>query len=198
MIRIILLLLFLKCAVMIIQGEQTAICIMKTAFGEKKGVAIFRQKSPNAPTIIEAKFKGLDPNTKKGFHLQELGDLSRYCLSTDGHYNPFGRNHGDITDQDRHVGDLGNIVIDANGNSYFNVSNDILSLRGDYTIIGRTCTLHTKDDDLGRGTSADSRRNGHAGGRGACGIIGFARNNITLDSVSFEDDSNFNDSGSHW
>jgi Cu-Zn family superoxide dismutase len=171
---------------------------MKTAFGEKKGIAIFRQPSPNAPTTIEAKFIGLDPNTKKGFHLQELGDFSKYCLSTAGHYNPYGSHHGDITDEDRHVGDLGNIDIDSNGNSYFSISDNIISLRGDYTLIGRTCTLHTMEDDLGRGTSNDSKRNGHAGGRLACGIIGFARNNITLDSVSFEDDSNFNDPGFNW
>jgi Cu-Zn family superoxide dismutase len=195
---ILLLLLFIRYVTNVILGDQTAMCIMKTAFGEKKGIAIFRQKSPNAPSTIEAKFKGLTPNTKKGFHLQELGDFSKYCMSTGGHYNPYGKKHGDITDVERHVGDLGNIDVDSNGNSYILLTNNILSLRGDYTIVGRTCNLHTMEDDLGRGTSADSLKNGHAGGRFACGIIGFARNNITLDDISFDDDSTFNDPGFNW
>jgi Cu-Zn family superoxide dismutase len=194
----IILLIIIKFTNSIILGPQTAICIMKTAFGEKKGVAIFRQIAPNAPTIVEAKFTGLPPNTKRGFHIQELGDFSQYCMNTGGHYNPFGRNHGDRSDTERHVGDLGNINVDAAGNSYLKYADSLLALRGDYSILGRTCTLHGGEDDLGRGNFVDSLRHGHAGGRFACGIIGIARNNITLDSVSFQDDSHFHDSSAGW
>jgi hypothetical protein len=63
----ILLLVFIQYTTNVILGDQTAMCIMKTAFGEKKGIAIFRQKSPNSPTTLEAKFIGLTPNTKHVF-----------------------------------------------------------------------------------------------------------------------------------
>jgi Cu-Zn family superoxide dismutase len=194
----IILLILIEFTNSVILGPQTAICIMKTAFGEKKGVAIFRQSAPNAATIVEAKFIGLTPNTKRGFHIQEIGDFSQYCMSTGGHYNPFGKHHGNRNDTDRHIGDLGNINVNADGKSYLKYADSLLELRGDYSIVGRTCTLHSDEDDLGRGHAGDSSRNGHAGGRFACGIIGIAKNNITLDSVSFEDDTHFHDTGSGW
>jgi Cu-Zn family superoxide dismutase len=114
------------------------------------------------------------------------------------HYNPYNKNHGDIKDVERHIGDLGNIDVDLKGNSYVYLIDSIMSLRGDFTLIGRSCTLHAMIDDLGKGNASDSLINGHAGARLACGNIGFAANNITLDGISFDDDSNFNDNGTNW
>lgn len=193
-----LILILIQNTISLILGELSAICIMKTAKGDKKGIAVFHQRNPNVPTLIEGKFTGMPPNSKRAFHIQEYGDLSHYCMNTGRHYNPYGRKHGNISDQERHIGDIGNIDFDNTGNGSINIYNNIMTLRGDYSVIGRTCVLHDMEDDFGRGTSPDSQINGHAGGRYACGIIGWARNNITIDDISFENDANFEDKSLHY
>ena len=52
--------------------------------------------------------RGLNPNSLHGFHIHEFGDLSEGCKTAGPHYNPFRKDHGGF-DQNRHVGDLGNL-----------------------------------------------------------------------------------------
>lgn len=82
-------------------------------------------------------------------------------------------NHGGITDANRHVGDLGNIIGDANGISNKTFSDSLISLAGPRNIIGRGVIVHLFIDDLGRGGHPDSLTTGNAGPRVACGIIGY-------------------------
>lgn len=72
----------------------------------------------------------------------------------------------------RHVGDLGNIVANAEGIAETKVSDTVITLHGARSILGRAVVVHTGEDDLGRGTSPDSKKTGNAGGRTACGVIG--------------------------
>jgi len=50
-----------------------------------------------------------------GFHVHTNGDLSRSCQSTGMHFNPTNASHGGPMDDERHVGDLGNLRVDKDG-----------------------------------------------------------------------------------
>lgn len=50
----------------------------------------------------------------------------------------------------------------------------MISLSGSRNIAGRGVVVHEDIDDLGKGTHADSKKTGNAGGRFACGIVGLA------------------------
>lgn len=114
---------------------------------------------------------GLAPG-KHGFHVHTLGDISKGCISTGGHYNPHNVTHGAPEFEVRHAGDLGNIVADANGVAAVHIVDKQMALSGEYCILGRTMVVHSGIDNLGRGGHRDSNKSGNAGGRVACGIIG--------------------------
>lgn len=85
----------------------------------------------------------------------------------------FQKNHGSQTDRERHVGDLGNIEANDQGEVIINITDERISLsRSKYNILGRAVVIHADVDDLGRGNETDSLTTGHAGARVACGIIG--------------------------
>ena len=57
------------------------------------------------------------------------------------------------------------------------MSDKLIKLRGQYSIIGRSIVIHENPDDLGKGGYPDSKTTGHAGKRIACGVIGYSKNN---------------------
>lgn len=154
---------------------RAAICVLNSAKdSEVRGTVIFNQDSYTSPTKIKGTFEGLKKNGKHGFHIHEFGDNTDGCISAGPHFNPFNKTHGGLDDEERHIGDLGNILSDENGKSTFYNENKLIHLSGKYSIIGRTCVLHADEDDLGRGNFPDSKTTGHSGSRIACGIIGIA------------------------
>ena len=75
----------------------------------------------------------------------------------------------------RHNGDLGNVIADCCGVAEFEFEDDLVTLTGPNSVIGRAVVVHAKKDDLGRGTNAESKLTGNAGARIACGVIGFMK-----------------------
>lgn len=120
---------------------------------------------------INGTLKGLSPGPH-GFHVHEKGDIGAACMSAAAHFNPAMKEHGAPEDNDRHVGDLGNINVPASGETTFSVDDGVISLRGPFSIIGRTIVIHEKADDLGKGGNEASKQTGNSGARIACGIIG--------------------------
>ncbi|KAJ1362373.1 Extracellular superoxide dismutase [Cu-Zn] [Parelaphostrongylus tenuis] len=79
--------------------------------------------------------------------------------------------HGAPYDCIRHVGDLGNIFIPYGGSAVISLTDRMIKLSGQYSVVGRAIVIHEKADDLGRGNSSLSKTTGNAGGRVACGVI---------------------------
>ena len=104
-------------------------------------------------------------------------------MSAGPHWNPHGKTHGAPCDEERHAGDLGNIAVDAEGNSAGELTDGLVKLFGEFTVIGRSVMVHADEDDLGTGdnsaASAEgppqngkvSKKTGNAGARIACGEI---------------------------
>jgi len=135
------------------------------------GNVTFSQPSCTEAVFIQVEITGLTPG-KHGFHVHEKGDLSGGCLSTGGHYNPDKLKHGARESAVRHVGDLGNVVADNNGIVSTSYSDNLITLYGSRSIIGRAVVVHAAEDDLGITDHPDSTKTGNAGGRVACGVIG--------------------------
>ncbi|KAH6888020.1 superoxide dismutase [Thelonectria olida] len=139
-----------------------------------KGTVTFEQDSESSPTTITYDLSGQDANAKRGFHIHTFGDNTNGCTSAGPHFNPHGKTHGAPTDEARHVGDLGNIDTDAQGNSKGSVQDSLVKLIGPHSIVGRTVVVHAGTDDLGKGDNEESLKTGNAGPRPACGVIGIS------------------------
>ena len=94
------------------------------------------------------------------------------CTTAGPHYNPHGQTHGGPDASVRHVGDLGNVEANENGEATYEAEDPLVTLYGPYSVLGRSCVLHEKVDDLGLGGHELSKTTGNAGGRVACGVIG--------------------------
>ncbi|ODV85360.1 hypothetical protein CANARDRAFT_28161 [[Candida] arabinofermentans NRRL YB-2248] len=150
-------------AVAVLRGDSTV-----------KGIVTFEQSSESEPTTISWEIEGNDANALRGFHIHQFGDNTNGCTSAGPHFNPFGKNHGAPEDSERHVGDLGNITTDSNGLAKGLKQDSFIKLFGENSILGRTVVVHGGTDDLGKGGHADSLKTGNAGGRPACGVIGYS------------------------
>ncbi|CAK9237346.1 unnamed protein product [Sphagnum troendelagicum] len=140
------------------------------------GVVHFQQEG-EGPTSVTGKVEGLKPG-KHGFHVHALGDTTNGCLSTGPHFNPKNLEHGAPEDSIRHAGDLGNVTAGEDGKicSLVCLSQMLdgeVPLIGANSIIGRAVVVHADPDDLGKGGHELSKSTGNAGGRLACGVIGF-------------------------
>jgi len=150
---------------------REAVCVLIS--NKINGVIYFKEVLDG--TEISGKVTGLGIFKKHGFHIHESGDLTDGCVSACAHYNPFARKHGGRESNERHVGDLGNLQGDQNGNCEFSFVDTLVRLSGDYSVIGRSIIIHEDEDDLGLGNKEDSLTTGHAGKRVVCGIIGYRK-----------------------
>ena len=144
-----------------------------------QGNVRFTEDLDNKRIRIELHLKGLMPNSLHGFHVHEAGDLTDKCTSMCAHFNPYGNIHGCPGMRERHVGDLGNIKTNSNGEAKYTFYDNIIKLRGSKcNIIGRGLIIHEDTDDCGKGENAESIKNGNAGKRIACAVIGYSKKNF--------------------
>jgi Cu-Zn family superoxide dismutase len=117
---------------------------------------------------VHAEISGLTPGDH-GFHIHEFGVWSEDGMASGGHYNPTMEKHAGIETAKRHIGDLGNITANSNGNATLDLDDPSLKFHGPTSIIGRGMVVHEKADDL------KTQPTGNAGGRLAVAVIGVAK-----------------------
>lgn len=115
---------------------------------------------------VSAELTGLEEGNH-GFHIHQYGDCTAVNgTSAGGHFNPTGNEHSSPEAVNRHMGDMGNITADANGEASLNYTDGTITID---QIIGRGIIVHAGEDDL------TSQPSGAAGSRIACGVIGVAQ-----------------------
>lgn len=151
-----------------------------------KGVAVFGENETNVKGVIhlEEKRNGLEIRYEisglsdglHGFHIHEYGDLTEGCHSACSHFNPLHKKHGGPDSDNRHEGDLGN-VLSKNNLAIGKVFAKGLCLKANskMSVLGRMIIVHEKEDDLGKGGDEESLKTGNAGSRLACGVIGLKK-----------------------
>jgi superoxide dismutase, Cu-Zn family len=108
------------------------------------------------------------PPGKIATHVHEKGDCSAPdATSAGGHFNPASHPHALPPSAERHLGDLGNIDVGADGTGTTEITIKGASLKdGDpNSFLGKAIIVHAKQDDGGQPV-------GNAGGRIGCGVIG--------------------------
>lgn len=146
-------------------------------FNDKiKGTIHFYENLKDRTVLLDINLSGFDKNKTHAIHIHEAGDLTDNCAGACAHFNPFNKNHGGINSKERHVGDLGNIHSDKNGNVIMQIIDKHIKLRGvKCNIIGRSVVIHEDADDNGLGGFPDSLTTGHAGKRKTCSVIGYSK-----------------------
>lgn len=148
-----------------------AICVLRSKDDKVHGMVQMEQKDVNGPTLFDVNIHSIKPG-KHGFHIHKSGNILEGSKTLCSHYNPFDRDHGGRNDPDAHLGDLGNVVADKDGDVLETFEAEFIQLDGDYSIIGRSIIVHQDEDDLGMGDYDDSKTTGHSGKRILWGIIG--------------------------
>ncbi|MCH9685010.1 MAG: superoxide dismutase family protein [Deltaproteobacteria bacterium] len=128
------------------------------------GSAVFTREGDDITLVLD--LQNITPEGLHGTHIHEVGDCSAEDgTSAGGHWNPFGMQHGMLGMGESHLGDMGNAVVEANGDGLLTITTDQWTVgTGDDTdIIGRAIIVHEGEDDLSTMPSP--------GARIACGVI---------------------------
>ena len=118
------------------------------------GVVRFLQPK-GGDCVIDGTIDGLKPGPH-ALAIHETGDISQGCDSVGDHYNPRNTRHGSpINDSNnRHVGDLGNVIADETGRAMFKFKDKLVNVQ---EIIGRSVVIADGEDDLGQGENPLSK-----------------------------------------
>jgi superoxide dismutase, Cu-Zn family len=144
--------------------RQAVAELQPTEGNEARGTVTFTRIEEGIRVNVE--LTGLGQPGLRGFHIHEHGDCSAPdATSAGGHFNPTDMAHGGRHDEQRHVGDFGNLEVDENGNVQTQFIDTRIEFGGHNSIIGRAVIVHAGEDDL------QTQPTGDSGARVACGVI---------------------------
>jgi Cu-Zn family superoxide dismutase len=140
------------------------------ANGEAVGLATFSES--DAGVTVRLLIEGLTPG-EHGWHLHEFGVCdpggAEPFASAGEHWNPTNMPHGGPDSPEHHVGDIGNLVADANGNAEGEITTADFTLSPGPTSVfdedGTAIVVHEGMDDL------VTQPDGNSGPRYACGVV---------------------------
>ncbi|MES1215968.1 MAG: superoxide dismutase family protein [Bacteroidota bacterium] len=100
-------------------------------------------------------------------HIHEHGDCGDMGKMAHGHWNPTKAQHGKWGSASFHLGDIGNVKLNAKGKGTLTLITDLWSLGGspDKNILGKSIIVHGGVDDY------TTQPTGNAGTRIGCGVI---------------------------
>ncbi|MEO6949591.1 MAG: superoxide dismutase family protein [Ginsengibacter sp.] len=106
-------------------------------------------------------------NQSVAVHLHEHGACGDMGKDAHGHWNPTNQQHGKWGSSSFHLGDIGNVTLDASGKGHLEMETDLWTIGGDSTsnILGRAVIVHGGVDDF------KTQPTGNAGSRIGCGVI---------------------------
>lgn len=147
------------------EGPRASAQLQPTTGNATSGSASFTQVGDKVRLV--AKVSGLAPGQEHGFHVHEAGDCnSPDGMSAKGHFNPYGKPHGNPASDERHAGDMPSLKADASGSAKVETVLDVMSVKpGPASVVGRGLIVHANADDY------KTQPTGNAGARLACGVI---------------------------
>ncbi len=148
--------------------EPRAEAALTAAPGAKiEGKATFIEEPGGVRVVLEVENA---PPGKKGVHVHERGDCSDIPAKSMGpHFAPKLEQHALPAEGDsHHLGDLGNIVVNADGTGRLEIKAVDATLGGDdgTSFLGRALVVHTGED-----AGSVSQPAGDSGAPMACGVI---------------------------
>lgn len=153
-----------------------------TSEGTQVGQANLMSTSDTTQNIGTAKFYRLDDgqirldleinaasraDSNVAVHFHEHGDCGNKGDNTHGHWNPTNQQHGEWGSASFHIGDIGNLQLDANGHATKTLTTNLWSVddTASNNIIGKALIVHGGTDDY------VSQPSGNAGPRIGCGVV---------------------------
>jgi superoxide dismutase, Cu-Zn family len=130
------------------------------------GTAEFSQQNGKVKLVLNIACIKM-ANKSVAVHLHEMGDCGDMGKMAHGHWNPTNKQHGKWGSASFHLGDIGNVSLDATGKGMLEMETDLWTIGGDSTsnILNRSVIVHGGVDDF------TTQPTGNAGSRIGCGVI---------------------------
>lgn len=130
------------------------------------GTAEFTQLNGKVKLVLNITCEKM-ANKSVAVHIHEMGDCGDMGNMAHGHWNPTNKQHGKWGSSSFHLGDIGNIILGAQGKGTFEMETDLWTIGGDSTsnLLNRSFMVHGGVDDF------KTQPTGNAGSRIGCGVI---------------------------
>ncbi len=147
------------------EESESAVAYVQSSSGTVRGTVTLQRA--DAGLIVQAKVRGLKPNSQFGFHVHEDGVCEGPDFETaGGHFNPTHQEHAGPHTLSRHMGDFGNLKSDADGGADAEFLIPLSKNLSVASFLNHAVIIHARPDDF------STQPSGGSGSRLACGVIG--------------------------